>query len=99
MNWVVAEAMIFVESSCNAKTGTETYRIWDENQAIPHPTGVRRVSAQILLQGEWEDMFFNQEWGQRYNPLREGTWLKQKTSKHFRTANGRWSFKVRHSTT
>jgi len=89
------DATILVDSSWDYEADTERYRIWDESRTIPRPSeGV--LSAEVFLEGRWEQMFFNCVWGRRYDPDMEGTWLKQKKSKRFSTTTGRRSCKVRY---
>ena len=93
--WKEVDAWIRVHSSWDGVAGTDCYRLWDEDRTIPRPSeGVMRV--EILLDGQWERMYYNCVWGQSYDPEREGTWLKQKKSKNFSMDTGRQRFKVRY---
>jgi hypothetical protein len=95
MAWFETQATILVHCSQD-QVGKDRYRFWDADRTIPRPTSEEFVQAQILLEGNWQEMRFNRNWGQAYDPEKEGTWLKQKASKYFSTDTGRRSFKVRY---
>src|SRR5438105_3955997 len=95
MSWTEKETTLLVNSSHDAGSGAERYRFWDVNRVIPRPSdGV--ISAQLRLPSGWEEMHFNKVWGKAYDDEREGTWLKQKSSKHFNVATGHQTYKVRY---
>jgi len=95
MPWTEQETTLPVNSSHDAGAGAERYRFWDVNRVIPRPSdGV--ISAQVRLSGGWEDMHFNKVWGKAYDGEKEGTWLKQKVSRHFNAATGHQIYKIRY---
>jgi hypothetical protein len=92
--WTERRAVILVHCSFDEGAGTDRYRFWDENCSIPHPSqGALR--AEIKIDGTWERMFFNRNWGKRYDPDKEGAWLKQKVSTNFSADTGSHTYDVR----
>jgi hypothetical protein len=94
--WIEADTTLLVECSRDIE-GRDRYRFWDINHAIPNPVAGTHVQAQVFLDGHWQDMFFNDGWGRRYDPVGAGTWLKQKAPRRYYAEKGRQSHKVRYA--
>jgi hypothetical protein len=93
--WNELDAAIVVDCSFVERSDTDGYRFWDADCTIPAPEdGV--IHAQILINGQWQEMRFNRVWGKRYDPNDRGAWLRQKVSKSFSAQPGRHRYKVRY---
>jgi hypothetical protein len=92
---IETNATLLVDSNWDKAKKIEIYRFWDESHTIPSP--IKGVSqAEIFLEGRWQRMFFNRVWGTRFDPDKQGTWLKQKKSRHFSVATGCCCYRVRY---
>jgi hypothetical protein len=88
------QALIRVNSSIpNPDEGKETYRLWDFQHAIPRDA----EAAFIFLEGRWQEMSFNTNWGMSYDLDKEGTWLKQKASRNFSATIGDHTYPVKYT--
>lgn len=94
MKYIEKPIMIRVDASFDTSGEVLTFRLWDLYNHLPKPPEIQKVF--ILIDGKWEEMFFNRVWGKSRDPEKIGLWLKQKTSKSFSAETGEHEYLIRY---